>query len=315
MPLSLYVSLMLFLRELKTNLRRLDGGAILRKNTNGFAAAQEFKMNGKLKKFHDRSGVTLVELLVVILIVTILAVTLLPTFQKYVREAQYAAEPIPLIGHIRTQIGLYYYENNDLPGQAGVVHTYNIANFGANEKARQYVSIRGGNALRGKDNSASVALADFTLANGVTVKAGEDFLGIMDMKADELSGNRMKPTHFQYVNLGSTGNSYAYAVGVFGDGNGLPKGTGYAVFEAKIASVINGNADTTPRTAGDPEDGVKVVGTWKDYGGRDTTQVIFHPTAGGSASQCLLNPAVIGQTTLANLNTALGAMTGWKFTN
>ena len=63
-----------------------------------------------------RSGVTLVELLVVILIVTILSVSLLPLLKPYIVKAQYAAEPIPVLGNIRTQIGLFQYEKNYLPG-------------------------------------------------------------------------------------------------------------------------------------------------------------------------------------------------------
>ena len=58
-----------------------------------------------------RSGVTLVELLVVILIVTILAVSLLPMLQPFVVEAQYAAEAIPVIGNLRTKIGVFQYDH------------------------------------------------------------------------------------------------------------------------------------------------------------------------------------------------------------
>lgn len=63
-----------------------------------------------------RAGVTLVELLVVILIVTILSVSLLPLLKPYIVKAQYAAEPVPVLGNIRTQIGLFQYEKNYLPG-------------------------------------------------------------------------------------------------------------------------------------------------------------------------------------------------------
>ena len=63
-----------------------------------------------------RKGVTLVELLVVILIVTILSVSLLPLLKPYIVKAQYAAEPVPVLGNIRTQIGLFQYEKNYLPG-------------------------------------------------------------------------------------------------------------------------------------------------------------------------------------------------------
>ena len=66
-------------------------------------------------KMKAKAGVTLVELLVVILIVTILSVSMLPLLQPFVTEAQYAAEAIPVIANMRTKIGLYVYEKGKLP--------------------------------------------------------------------------------------------------------------------------------------------------------------------------------------------------------
>lgn len=177
-------------------------------------------------KLGSRSGVTLVELLVVILIVTILSVTLLPMFKKYVVQAQYAAEPIPLVAHLRTQIGLYQYEHSDLPGKTGVVHTYNVV--AAADKVKQYTPVIGGvGCIR---NAKTFALQAFTTATGST-STSEHFMKAMDLTTDELVGRRMTPLHVEYVNFGCNGSSYAYALGVFGDGNDLPKGTGYATFE------------------------------------------------------------------------------------
>ena len=65
-------------------------------------------MNAMIRK--AKAGVTLVELLVVILIVTILSVSMLPLLKPFVVEAQYAAEPIPVIGNLRTKVGLYQYD-------------------------------------------------------------------------------------------------------------------------------------------------------------------------------------------------------------
>ena len=62
-----------------------------------------------------KAGVTLVELLVVMLIAVILAVALLPMFKEYICKAQYNAEAVPVIATLRTKISLYQYDNNKLP--------------------------------------------------------------------------------------------------------------------------------------------------------------------------------------------------------
>ncbi len=64
-----------------------------------------------ISAWDSRSGVTLVELLVVILIVTILSVALLPLLGPFIVRARYAAEPIPVLGNIRTMVGVYKFDN------------------------------------------------------------------------------------------------------------------------------------------------------------------------------------------------------------
>lgn len=267
-------------------------------------------MNHKLLKgkLGSRSGVTLVELLVVILIVTILAVTLLPVFKKFVVESQYASEALPLIGHVRTQIGLYQYEHNTLPGKSGVIHTYTVA-AGDGGAARLYkATYSDGEGENATTTQVGVDLVTFELDDDIQGKSTKGILEELDMASDSLTGNRLKPTHFQYVNLGSKGGSYAYAVGVFGDGDGLPQATGYAVFEANVAGIPSqGGSDV----------GAKVVGTWKNYTGAGVTedQIVFHPTSGGTDNHCQLHSGLLTLESLTDLNSALDAMVKWKFTN
>ena len=67
--------------------------------------------------FGRRSGTTLVELLVVILIIAILSAMLLPAFTKNVTQAHYAAEAIPLVGNIRTMVANSCIKNPERGGK------------------------------------------------------------------------------------------------------------------------------------------------------------------------------------------------------
>ena len=242
-----------------------------------------------------RAGVTLVELLVVILIVAILAVTMLPMFKKYVVQAQYAAEPIPLVGHIRTQIGLYQYEHNSLPGgKTGCVFGFRKAS-GDNAFEKIYAEVDDGGTV--KDFST-------TLPSGAT-----PYLTDMDISANELNGKRISPDQVFYA-LIKNDAAYEYAIGVFGKkGTGtLPENTGYAVLEAYFPTVYMSDvttykvdevdADGNPtgnqidKTTGSDK-GFKLVATWKNYSGDgvspDSSQIVF----GGTASDgvCVFIPA------------------------
>lgn len=210
-----------------------------------------------LSKLREREGVTLVELLVVILIVTILAVTLLPMFQRYVVEAQYAAEPIPLIGHIRTQIGLYQYENNALPEDEG-----------ATSPSITYI----GKGVDGTFNVYRDTLAT-SYPGYTTPVAGKYYLGMMGLSLNEFIGKKVTPDQVEYVCLKNDGG-YGYAIGVFGRKGGLPQGTGYAVCEYYYPDVAIAK----------DEKGYKLVGTWKYYGkgltGDDSHDNRLHFTLG-----------------------------------
>ena len=205
-----------------------------------------------------KAGVTLVELLVVILIVTILSVSMLPLLKPFVVEAQYAAEPIPVIGNLRTKVGLYQYDKGKLPAIWGGVQ------FTDEPQIESWIpSTDGESANTDKESwgatdyyvkgyfafdSAKPAATDlFTLyarADNEDDKVGH--LGLLcDIDYQDLKGKRSKPQDYQYLVM-KNGSEYAYFLGCFGDGNGLPKGTGYAVCEIVIKNH-------------------KYVGTWRRY--------------------------------------------------
>lgn len=194
----------------------------------------------KKLKMKARAGVTLVELLVVILIVTILSVAMLPLLTPFVTEAQYAAEAIPVIGNLRTKIGVYEYDKGRIPSCEG---------FGGDDE--------GGVALTwiAKEDDSEMFLPAY-INNGSdqnVEKIEEDekkavhIQRLLDVDYADLKGKRSKPTQYRYYAISHVTN-IAYVVACFGEGEGLKAGTGYAVCELNYPKLKK-----------------KFVGTWKCY--------------------------------------------------
>lgn len=240
-----------------------------------------------------RSGVTLVELLVVILIVTILSVSLLPLLKPYIEKAKYAAEPIPVLANLQTKIELYQYEKNVLPPTAFAENVagvyYSTWTTNSNGKATIPVNCKAGTL----DTTAQVGhLQDLT-----------------DTDWQDLSGKNMRPWDFQYAAPKNVKNgSYVYAVGVFGGrGNsGLAGGTGYAV--CKIVDLGSSN---------------KVVGVWERYKSKDEagTPLRFYVSnqeIASGANEITDVPVIAGldgtYDAFANVVSNM-TLRGWKFSN
>ena len=202
-------------------------------------------MNAVTRK--AKAGVTLVELLVVILIVTILSVSLLPLLKPYIEESKYAAEPIPVLANLQTKIELYQYEKDKLPeltltsvtnGTATWYYDSSKANTGTNA----YIAVA-------VDKTSTTVTDSNKNPDGHIQFA-------LDVDWQDFTGKRMRPNHFQYTVSDNTGPSkYCYAVAVVGDGTGLGIGTGYAVCKIVNAKI-----------------GEKVVATWKKYKATIETQ-------------------------------------------
>lgn len=158
----------------------------------------------------------------VVMLFSIPMLSFLPLVLRPVNwKAVYADESMPVIGSLRTKIGLYQYDKGCLPGL----------------------------------ETETSGMAD--------VKC---LYKLLDVDAQELTGRKLKPNHVQYRAFGGGNKSdaSAYVIAVFGDGNGLAAGMGYAVIE-----IVNSVA------------GCKFVGTWRRCNPRGDEQVVLC-TAGES---------------------------------
>lgn len=213
-------------------------------------------------KMKAKAGVTLVELLVVILIVTILSVSMLPLLQPFVTEAQYAAEAIPVIGTLRTKVGMYQYDKNRLPSDWGKngpatdnVHTWQVSDNDSEQYWQSKYSVNSG------DSVGSASELGFT-----------DHVGkLLSVGFKDLLGRRSKPLHYHYFPISVT-NNMSYAIGCFGDGNGLKMGTGYAVCELVY-----------PKK--------KYIGVWKRYAPEDDSKTVRFDVAGTLDGNCYVPKA------------------------
>ena len=201
-----------------------------------------------------RSGVTLVELLVVILIVTILSVSMLPLLQPFVTESQYAAEAIPVIGNIRTKIGVYQYEKGYLPNSWGMTgsDTLEVETWAQSQNGDSEVYAGASydlTQITTERTSPTVAnFSKFTQPSSTSAGNVAHHLSMQcDIDYQDLKGKRSKPLHYQYYVISATNNP-SYVIACFGDGNGLKAGTGYAVCELNFTAA-----------------GKKYIGTWKRY--------------------------------------------------
>lgn len=231
-------------------------------------------------KMKAKAGVTLIELLVVVLIVTILSVAMLPLLQPFVVESQYAAEAIPVIGNLRTKIGVYQYDKTRLPQhtegeytpagatssvKSPVVETwdYDSTYTGTGDFPDTYKKAKFN--LKGLKEPTGTPYIKKTIyvsketdaTTGDLIATHEHVGSVLDLNVEDLKGKRSRPSHYEYVVI-KNGSDYIYAVGVFGDGNGLKLGTGYAVCEINLPSI-----------------GRKYVGTWKRYKPLADVQVHF----------------------------------------
>lgn len=255
-----------------------------------------------------RAGVTLVELLVVILIVTILSVGLLPLLKPYIEQAKYAAEVQPTLGNVQTKINLYQYERDRLPCTAtkvvsnkteednseydNVESIWVLDKNNSSEKLRAYMAASSKGSVDGDGNP-----------QGYTEDPDVHLSKTIDVDWQDLMGKRMNPSQFRYHLIKGLGAAkYGYAIGVFGDGDGLAKGTGYAILVLV-----------------DTKNKAKVIATWERYKPKDDAVVNFKAmNAGDPGNDCAIPTASYFESTVTSKSawaTLLGTLksNGWSF--
>lgn len=214
-------------------------------------------------------------LAVALLIVTPVQGFLLP----YLTKAMYSAEAIPVIANHRTKVGLFQYEYGILPCIAtnevvsgentGKVSVPQIETWvPVDSETATTVSTTPSRAHIYKMASCAFPSGEPPL-KGLTVVApakGQDskcgHLGVLvDIDPQDMVGRRSGPNDYQYLVMrNGRDRDYAYFIGCFGDGNGLPAGTGYAVCE--IWSPSTGRK-------------YKYIGIWERYRSIGDTQICF----------------------------------------
>jgi len=213
------------------------------------------------------------------LIVVILAVSLTPLFRDYITRAQYTAEAVPVVADLRTKTTLFQYDRGFYPGipratgkpveSPGDAFDENWPDTAAGEHAtsilrdstgadaaipsQSFVPIANTDPVRYEPavvDSSTADQPDFTVDAVNALDAGDHFSADLDVDYEHFSGNRLRPNHVFYRAdyAGYKQGGHVFAIGVFGDGDGLAVGTGYAVME-----IHNPSTET------------KVVATWERW--------------------------------------------------
>ena len=172
-----------------------------------------------------RSGFTLIELMVVVVLVMILALAIVPTFKEIITKAKYT-EGSAAISALRTKIKVFYVENNRLPG-------LDPATVAAATPSAQTLC----QSLCDKTTGETW---DYDMAGAKAAVAGVDMSYLMtdlDIEVGDYAGAYFKNIDYTYYafNSGMKDSSYGYVVLVAGSGEkkSPPLGTGYAVMEIR----------------------------------------------------------------------------------
>ncbi len=149
-----------------------------------------------------------------------LAIIGLPTLMPFVVRAQYAVDAVPVTSDFRIKVERYRCEKERLPGLG----------FKSDGILGSTSQLSGG--LSRVQTFCGTNVAAFTEDFGkvVVVTNGGQIYREIDV---DITGKKLRPTHIQYRVDVCESNRYVYATGSFGNDDGLPSGTGYAVLEAR----------------------------------------------------------------------------------
>lgn len=190
-------------------------------------------------------GFTLIELMIVMLIIMILALGALPIYKMLTTQAKYTSNAVPVCANIRTRAEAFRNEYERMPGVA--VDANGVLTYPETLKYAGVLSQVGTSRLGLGLSLIQTLTADFAPAifDGYDATGKPTLLstpaGVTDLSQhlytdlqasfEEFKSGSLRPQHFQYISIvgGNMGDARLFGIGVFGDDNGLPKGTGYAV--------------------------------------------------------------------------------------
>ncbi len=194
-----------------------------------------------LKLQTKKTGFTLVELLIVMLIIAILALGALPTLMKYVTKSKFTSSAIPAIANMRVQIQLHETQYGCLPGIGLDVDgkPYSFASLEA--KGSQYIQTMSAFDDTTEADSRQPTYTEIvaglredkpsTLLNSTADYMTYHIFNRLDVDFGDLTGASSKPHNFQYIVPYGNGSDHCYIMACCGDGGGLPVGTAYAVMD------------------------------------------------------------------------------------
>lgn len=243
-----------------------------------------------MKKKYMKSGFTLIELMVVIVLVMILALAVVPAFKKIVIKARYT-EGVSAVSALRTQIKVFHTENSRLPGvDSDIVRSDTAEAGGASwtDPADIAAAVAGvKNALTEEPTAMGPivqtlcskideqwAIIDSNVYSLDTVNNDNEsessiWQSDLQISMGEYGGKSFENRNYQYAafNAGmDEDGSYGYAILCAGEGK-VPVGTGCGVLEIVNTSwgedrsltlicnryeVATATAGPADKTAGDP---------------------------------------------------------------
>lgn len=145
------------------------------------------------------------------------------SYSRFICQAQYSAKAKPLVGHLYTQLSQYVSDNGRLPFPEGETGTYTtFVSTNSIDQARVY------------------SLSDGSAREMVYEK---NVLQRSDVSIEDILERRLTPRHLQIACLANETNGVqGYAIGTFGNGDGLPFDSGYAVQEIYFPDVDSGES-------------------------------------------------------------------------
>lgn len=177
-------------------------------------------------------------LMLISIMVMVLSIGILPAYKEMKGRNIVVEEGVPVIDNIRSKVELFLDEHDYLPGVStsdGKVVTndcgYATSALRADDKSAAAID---NNAIQTMEVDDSSGKVNYFCGGCVLTNESEmanHVWSCIEMSASNLTGRRLRPEHMQYAAIMSSSNACYWVVACFGDGNGFPAGTGYAVAE------------------------------------------------------------------------------------